>query len=152
MRHDFSDQIQVRYLHSNGESFDTWVSGEEVMQRLDSQARQRLIRSYGRKDWRELRDDLGKELKKGKEEIQRDFKERLAGQVRETLGDNIFGDTLADRIRGVDPDADPYEVEKELWRSRMQDAGFREIVLELAWINLEGAMPPETGQETDDWM
>jgi len=36
MRHDFDDQIQVRYTHTDGESFDTWVSGEEVLGRINS--------------------------------------------------------------------------------------------------------------------
>ncbi len=33
MRHDYGDMIQVRYQHSDGENYDTWVSGDEVLSR-----------------------------------------------------------------------------------------------------------------------
>ena len=56
MRHDYNDMIQVRYPHPNGENFDTWVSGQEVMQRLDTQARQQLIKSFSQKNWQEAKD------------------------------------------------------------------------------------------------
>ena len=51
MRHDFSDQIQVRYTHPNGEEFDTWVSGAEIMSRLQTAIRERLIKSFSTKNW-----------------------------------------------------------------------------------------------------
>jgi hypothetical protein len=46
LRHDFSDQIQVRYLHPSGENFDTWISGEEVLRRLKTMSREQLIHSF----------------------------------------------------------------------------------------------------------
>jgi hypothetical protein len=46
MRHDFSDQIQVRYSHANGEDFDTWISGEEVLARLKTTSREELIKGF----------------------------------------------------------------------------------------------------------
>ena len=43
MRHDFGDQIQVRYRHTDGEDYDTWVSGEEARQRLKTAEREKKI-------------------------------------------------------------------------------------------------------------
>jgi hypothetical protein len=151
-RHDFSDQIQVRYVHPNGEKFDTWISGEEVLLRLDTQARERLIKSFGQKNWREMREETGHAISKGKEKTIRSLKDRLAGAVSDTLGDNIIGDTLADNIRGVDSDVDAHDHEKRQWQSHLQDEAFRAIALELAWINLEGTFPDEVEEETDDWV
>jgi len=150
-RHDFSDQIQVRYVHPSGETFDTWVSGEEVMRRLDTKSRERVIRSLVRKDWRELRDAGSEFIDEAQERARRGMRDRLADAVSDSLGDNVIGDALSDRVRGVDSDADPYKREKEVWQARLQDASFRAIALELAWINLEGTFPEEESEEPDDW-
>jgi len=151
MRHDFSDQIQVRYSHPAGEDFDTWVSGEEVLQRLETRARERLIRSFSQKDWQQARDAIGEQIDEGKKALGRRLKDRLAGIVSDNVGDHVFGDTLADKIRGVDSTADPYEKEKQMWQHYLKDEAFRAIVLELAWINLEGTFPMEDAIEPDDW-
>jgi hypothetical protein len=151
MRHDFSDQIQVRYIHPSGESFDTWVSGDEVLQRLDTRARERLIRSFSQKDWRQARDSIKEELDKGKHDLGRRLKDRLADAVTDSIGDHIWSETLSDKIRGVDSQADPYEVEKAKWQQYLKDDAFRAIVLKLAWINLEGTFPAEDEAELDDW-
>ena len=152
LRHDFSDQIQVRYPHPAGEKFDTWVSGEEVMSRLKTMSREQLIHSFGRMNWTEAKAALQRELDEGQQKARRSLKERLAGLVEDNIGGNIFGDTLADNIRGVDSSADPREQEKALWQQRLHHDAFRAIALELAWINLEGTFPPEPSAEADDWV
>ncbi|MCA9897392.1 MAG: hypothetical protein H6654_16595 [Ardenticatenaceae bacterium] len=152
LRHDFSDQIQVRYPHPSGEDFDTWISGEEVMSRLKTMSREQLIHSFSRMNWPEAKAALQRELDGGQQKAQRSLKERLAGLVEDNIGGNIFGDTLADNIRGVDSSADPHAQEKALWQQRLHHDAFRAIALELAWINLEGTFPDEPTAEPDDWV
>lgn len=157
MRHDYSDMIQVRYPHPNGENFDTWVSGEEIMARLKTQDRERLIKSFSQKDLPQTRAALKKEAQKGmeaaKKKARRSFKDRLADVVGDQIGGNIFGDTLADNIRGVDSNVDPRERERQQWQNRLRDKAFRAMALELAWIDLAGTMPDEGDEaEPDDWI
>jgi hypothetical protein len=152
MRHDFSDMIQVRYPHPDGEDFDTWISGEEVMSRLKTMSREQLIRSFSRMQWREAKEALEREVELGKEKARRELKDRLADMVDDNIGGHIFGQTLADNIRGVDSNVDPREREKQLWQSRLHNDGFRAVALELAWINLEGTFPEEPQAEPDDWV
>lgn len=152
LRHDFSDQIQVRYPHPTGEDFDTWISGEEVLRRLKTMSREQLIHSFSRMNWTEAKAALQRELDEGQQKARRSLKERLAGLVEDNLGGNIFGDTLANNIRGVDSHADPREQEKALWQERLRHDAFRAVVLELAWINLEGTFPAEATAEPDDWL
>ena len=152
MRHDFSDQIQVRYTHPTGEDFDTWISGEEVLSRLKTMSREQLIHSFSRMNWMEAKAALQNELDAGKRNARRGLKDRLADAVEGSLGGNIFGDTLADNIRGVDSNADPRALEKAQWQQRLQDNSFRAVALELAWINLEGTFPDEPTAEPDDWV
>lgn len=152
MRHDFSDQIQVRYPHPNGEMFDTWISGEEVMQRLNSDSRERLIRSFRDKNWRKIRDEASELIDEGKKRARGELKDRLADQLSQAMGDNIFGDTMADKIRGSDGSLDPHDQEKLMWQARLKDESFRDIALELAWIDLEGTFPDELSEEPDDWI
>jgi len=152
-RHDYADMIQVRYPHPNGEAFDAWVSGEEVMSRLNSRDRERLIQSFSGKNWQEAKEALRREAEKGKEKARRALKERLADAISDQIGDNIFGDTLADNARGVDSGQEPREREKALWQARLRDEAFRALVLELAWINLEGTLPDEGATAVaDDWV
>ncbi|MCC6603440.1 MAG: hypothetical protein IT327_09540 [Anaerolineae bacterium] len=152
LRHDFSDQIQVRYLHPSGENFDTWISGEEVLSRLKTMSREQLIHSFSRMNWTEAKAALQHELDEGQQNARRSLKERLAGLVEDNIGGNIFGDTLANNIRGVDSHADPREQEKALWQERLRHDAFRAVALELAWINLEGTFPAEATVEPDDWL
>jgi hypothetical protein len=152
LRHDFSDQIQVRYLHPTGEKFDTWISGEEVMSRLKTMSREQLIHSFSRMNWSEAKAAFQRELDEGQQKVRRSLKERLSGLVEENIGGNIFGDTLANNIRGVDSSADPREQEKALWQQRLHHDAFRAIALELAWINLEGTFPDEPSAAADDWV
>ncbi|GJM41238.1 MAG: hypothetical protein DHS20C20_15200 [Ardenticatenaceae bacterium] len=152
MRHDFSDQIQVRYPHPTGEDFDTWISGEEVMSRLKTMSRKQLIHSFSRMNWPEAKAALQRELDEGKQKARRSLKERLADAVEDGIGGNLFGDTVADNIRGIDSDADPREQEKAVWQQRLRTDAFRAIALELAWTNLEGTFPNEPSAEPDDWV
>lgn len=152
MRHDFSDQIQVRYPHPNGEEYDTWVSGEEVMQRLQTQSREELIRSFSRLDLDQAGEEVKKQVEQGKEKLRQDLSDRLADAVSDNLGDNVFGQTVADKIRGVDSSLDAHDEEKKVWQARLQDDAFRLVVLDLAWINLDGSLPDEKeDEEPDDW-
>ena len=158
MRHDFSDQIQVRYVHQNsdvhpnGENFDTWISGDEVLARLKTMSRKQLIHSFSRMNWVEAKTAVSREIESGKKKARRSLKDRFANAVEDQIGGNIFGDTLADNIRGVDAKTDPDEREKQQWQARLKQDAFRAIALELAWINLEGTFPPERTSESDDWV
>ena len=151
MRHDFSDQIQVRYPHPTGEAFDTWISGEEVMSRLKTMSREQLIHSFSRMNWKEAKAAMQREVDEGKSKARRGLKDRLADAVSDSIGGNIFGDTLANNIRGVDSNEDPRAKEKAMWQQRLQNDGFRAVALELAWINLEGTFPDEDTAVPDDW-
>lgn len=153
MRHDYSDMIQVRYPHPIGETFDTWISGEEVMQRLDTQARERLIKSFSQKNWQEAKDAARQEFENRKENLRGHLKDRLADTISDQIASNIFGDTLADNVRGVDSNIDAYDREKALWQNRLHDESFQAVALELAWINLNGTLPDENDdQSLDDWV
>ncbi len=150
MRHDFADQIQVRYRHSDGETYDTWVSGEEVMQRLRSEAAERRLRGLSRLNWKTIR-EAGEALpQEGRKRLQDQMKDRLADEVEDMLGDNVIGESLADAVRGEEPDEGDVAA---LWHQCLQDRMFREKVQELAWINLRGSFPEEEDTEApDDWI
>jgi hypothetical protein len=153
MRNDFGDQIQVRYRHSDDEDYDTWVSGEEVLQRLRSDAAESKLQDLGRTDWQQVR-DLAKKLPKDvRNKLQSEFQDRLADSLDEAIGGNEIGDSLADAVRGQDPDEDPGADQPSQWSVLIQDQAFRAKVLELAWIQLEGSFP-DTGpaDEPDDWV
>jgi len=152
MRHDFSDMIQVRYAHPTGENFDTWISGDEVMARLKTMSREQLIHSFSRKNWTEAKAALQKEIDSKKQNTRKGLKDRLANAVQDQVRGNIFGDTLSDNIRGIDSSADPRELEKQTWQTRLQNQAFRAIALDLAWTNLEGTFPDEPTNEPDDWI
>jgi hypothetical protein len=147
MRHDFADQFQVRYDHPGGESYDTWVSGEEVLSRLRSGAAETRLRHWGRLQ----PDDLGEAWEKGK----REAKESLMNRLRDRFGDGVdalaggnpLGDSLAENVRGRDDEGG------ENWPSYLHDEAFRAVALELAWINLRGSFPDSgTPDEPDDWV
>jgi hypothetical protein len=152
-RHHHSDQIQVRYPHPNGKQYDTFVSGEEAMSRLNTQAQNRLIKSFSSKNWREAKHSLKEEWRKGKKASEKKLRNRLGSFVQDKVGGNVFGDTLADNVRGVDSTIDPREAEKKLWQNRLHDAEFKQMVLNLAWLDLEGSLPKEDDPaDTDDWV
>jgi hypothetical protein len=152
MRHDFSDQIQVRCPHPDGEDYDTWVSGEEVLQRLRSEAADKRLKGLSRLDWQEVR-QAGRDLpEQAKKKVGDRLKDRLADSIEGMIGGNIIGDSLADNIRGRDGNAGPRDLEKQKWQAYLQDEGFRAKVLELAWLNLEGSFPDTPSVEPDDWV
>lgn len=152
MRHDFSDMIQVRYTHSDGQPFDTWISGEEVLARLKTMSREQLIRSFSQMNWDAAKTAVDHEAERGKQKAKRRLIDKLADKVQDSIGGNIFGDTLADNLRGVDSNEDPRQREKQQWQARLSDNAFRAVALELAWINLRGSLPGETAVSPDDWV
>ena len=151
-RHDYSEMLQVRYPHPNGEAYDTWVSGEEAMSRLNTQARERLIKSFSAKDWEQAKKSAREEWEKGKRTAEQETRNRLGDLLEDQIGSNIFGDTLADNVRGVDSTIDRRDAEKQLWQSRLRDPEFRAMILQLAWISLDGSLPDEApASDLDDW-
>jgi len=74
----------------------------------------------------------------------------MADSVEDTLGDSIISDSLADAVRGYDDDQVP---DANRWRILLRDSGFKALVLELAWIQLEGSLPDEdVDDNADDWV
>ena len=147
MRHDFADQIQVRYQHTNGESYDTWISGEEVLARLRSADVEERLRRLGQLQPRELgaaRDEAGRRLRRTLRDRLRD---RLGDSVDSLAGGNPLGDSLVANVRGQKPESEVTEAAH--WQGYLQDDSFRAIALEVAWINLRGSFPEE-GSEADE--
>jgi hypothetical protein len=153
MRHDFSDQIQVRYSHPNGEDYDTWVSGEEILQRLQSEAAEKRLKGISRLDWQEIQ-QAGRDLPEQAKKTLRDrLKDQFADTVEGMIGGNVIGDSLADNIRGRDANVDPRDLEKQKWQAYLQNESFRTKALELAWLNLEGSLPEEKSpDDVGDWV
>jgi hypothetical protein len=151
MRHDFRDQIQVRYRHSDGQEYDTWVSGQEALARLQSAAAEQRLKGISNLDWQEIR-EAGEQLpQQAKDKLRDRLKNKLADTVEDTIGGNPIGDQLADRVRGRDTSTDPRDAEKQHWQTLLQGDTFRATILQLAWIQLAGSFPQET-TEPDDWI
>lgn len=153
-RHDFSDQLQVRYEHPDGERFDTWVSGEEVEKRLKragAEERLKLIRTLRREDLDQLRREAPDFARQELEDRLRGY---VADEVEDFLGRSRLSAYLSDTLRDeADWDADdPRAAEKQHWQARLQDEAFRAIAFELAWINLQGSLPDSPPEEPDDWV
>ena len=152
MRHDFADQIQVRYRHVNGEEYDTWVSGDEVLQRLSSEASEEKLRRLSRLDWRELRNAKEQLPEQGKDKLEDTLVNRLADDVEDFIGGNVIGDNLADAVRGATREKRDSDDQKSRWVTLLGSEIFRMKVLELAWIQLEGSFPESNSRaEPDDW-
>lgn len=150
MRHDFGDQIQVRYQHTDGQDYDTWVSGEEVVKRLKTAEQEKKIKGF---PWRSIL-NVGKTLpEKGKAEAKRQLRERLGDALDEVAGGNVIGDSWVDEVRGRTQPTDPHDAAKQIWQTHLQDPTFRAQILELAWLNLSGSFPEDpTPTELDDWV
>jgi len=152
-RHDFGDMIQVRYQHFDGQEYDTWVSGEEALGRLQSQAAEQRIQGLRRLDWDQVRKAAEALPKEARRKAQRTFKDMLADGVDKALGGNPIGDTLAQAISGRHPDVEPTKAGKKYWQALLKWDDFRRTVLQLAWIQLEGSFPDNgTEVKTDDWL
>ena len=150
MRYDFGDQIQVRYRHGDGEEYDTWVSGEEVLQRLKSDAAESRLKDPGRMEWRqlqELRERLPDDVRS---KLESELQDRLADGLEEAIGDNLIVDNLANVIRGQEGGGD--EDQRTQWSLLIEDHTFRDKVLAIAWIQLEGSFPDAgRAEEPNDW-
>jgi hypothetical protein len=153
MRHDFSDMILVRYEHFDGEIYDTWVSGEETLGRLQSQAAEQRIRGLRRLDWDQVRKAAESLPEEARQKARRTFKDMLADGVEKAIGGNPIGDSLTRAISGRDSNETSTEAEKQYWQALLKWDDFRRIVLQLAWIQLEGSFPDdETEEKADDWL
>ena len=148
MRHDFGDQIQVRYRHTDDEDYDTWVSGEEALKRLKTAEQEKKLKGF---PWKSIL-NVGKTLpEKGKAEAKRQLRERLGDALDEVGGGNVMGDSWVDEVRGRATPNDPYTAEKQVWQTHLQDPTFRAQILELAWLNLSGSFPDASTPKLDDW-
>jgi hypothetical protein len=148
MRYDFGDQFQVRYQHSNGEFFDTWVSGDEAIQRLSSEETEEQLKSLRRLDLAALRKALDKLPGRSREQAWRSLSDRVGDSVEDMIGGNIIGDGLADAVRGNNSDTSPKDLEMQRWLAILEDEVFRTKVLELAWIQLDGSFPDDESSES----
>ena len=153
MRYAYDDQIQVRYQHSDGEFFDTWVSGEEILSRLKSKESEEQLRALKNLNLNALR-QFTKELpEKGKKRAWSTLKDQMAESVGDTIGGNLIGDSLADAVRGGDVENDDDELVRQRWTVLLQVQAFKSKVLELAWIQLEGSFPDDgTADRLSDWV
>lgn len=147
MRHDFADQFQVRYHHPNGESYDTWVSGEEALSRLRSAGAEERLRALGQLQPDDLRAAWDEGRREARRSLIEQLRDRLGDGLESLAGGNPLGDGLADNVRGRG------EAEGEDWAGYLHDEAFRALALELAWINLRGSFPePDVTDEPDDWV
>ncbi len=152
MRHDFDDQIQVRYRHGEGEEFDTWVSGLEALQRLRSEAAEERLKGLSQlagDDLKLVLDSLP-EITKGS--ARESLRDALADRLQNSFGGNIIGDALSDSARGRSTAPESANAKKQRWLALLKYEPFRQRVLHLAWIQLEGSFPKsEPNAEPDDW-
>jgi hypothetical protein len=155
-RHDFDDRIQVRYVHDDGEAYDTWVSGEEVLQRLRSERVERELRALGELNADDLRAARAALPEEAKRRLGDWLRGRFADGVDELVGGNMIGDSLSAAVRGTARPDLRNEVDarqKARWTTLLHNPIFRELVLELAWINLRGSFPEtEMTEQPDDWI
>jgi hypothetical protein len=152
-RHDYDDMIQVRFSHPNGELFETWVSGEEVLQRLRSEAVEKRLRGFSQLDLDAIRKSANDLPDLAKDSASEEVTDRLADEIEDLLGTHIISESLADAIRGSEAQDDSEESESKHWLALLHDDRFRLVVLELAWIQLEGSFPEEESRdEPDDWI
>jgi hypothetical protein len=156
MRPDFGDMIQVRYTHTDGDYYDTWVTGNEVWQRVKSETAEERLRSISKLNWDAIQATKDRLTEEGKKKAKRTLIDRFADEVKGAIGGNVIGDSFADAIRGEETAEEaPDAAELEKWRTRLIDNHFRAKVLVLGWIQLEGSLPDDDNtrvDEPDDWM
>lgn len=149
MRHDFGDRFQVRYLHPDGEHYDTWIGGEEVLARLRATEAEARLRRLGQSLFGDLRAKGTEATQAAKRALADELRDRLGDGVEWFAGGNPLGDGLSARVRG---DEGP-EPEAARWQTYLQDEAFRAVALELAWLNLRGSFPePEADDGEEDWV
>ncbi len=153
IRHDYGDMFQVRYRHSNGVDYDTWVSGEEALSRLSSEIAEEKLRGLRNLDWKKIQEARDQWPEEAKDRAENSLLGFLADNLQESIGGNIIGDSLSDAVRGRSTDSDPLESTKARWSLFLQDDIFRGKLLELAWIQLEGSFPgDQAAEEPNDWI
>ena len=153
MRHDYSDMIQVRYHHPNGDDFDTWISGDEIIQRLHSESAEERLRRLSKLDLNSLRQTADEIPERASDFAENSITERISNDVENFLGDSVISESIADAIRGEDSPDGSAGSERHHWRTYLKDPNFRAKVVELAWIQLEGSFPEdESKEEPDDWL
>lgn len=153
MRHDFNDQIQVRYQQDDQEAIDTWVSGSEALQRLRSESVDRQIEGLRQLSLDDIKIVIDALPDAARARAERTLRDDLAKRLQETIGGNPVGDALSDSVRGRTPASGDNLTEKERWRALLRHEPFRQKVLELAWRQLEGSLPAsERDVGPDDWL
>jgi hypothetical protein len=85
--------------------------------------------------------------------VRQSLTEKAAEQLEALIGGNLIGDAIAKAVRGRDAEPASGLSDEDRWRALIRFAPFRQIVLELAWIQLEGSFP-DSGAEPppDDWL
>lgn len=152
MRHDFGDQIQVRYQQKGEEHYDTWVSGNEALQRLESVETEQQIMSLSLLNLDELKIVVESLPETARRAARQSLREELADRLESGIGGNLIGDALADTIRSRKSDQTPDLTDKDRWQALIRYEPFRQKVFELAWIQLEGSFPDsEPEPPSDDW-
>ncbi len=153
MRHEFGDQIQVRYWHADGEYYETWVSGDEALQRLESIESEEQLRSLSRLNAGDLKLVVELLPEAARNVIRRSLRDRLVDRLETAIGGNVIGDALSDAARGQPPAKGVEVTEKDRWQALLRYDPFRLKVLELAWIALEGSFPDvDSESEPGDWV
>lgn len=153
MRHDFDDQIQVRYWHADGKYYDSWVSGAEALQRLESIETEEQLRSLSRLKMDDLRLVLQTLPEATRKTVRRTLRDRLADRLESGIGGNLIGDALSEAVRGQELSTNSTVKEKDRWQALLHYEPFRQKALELAWIALEGSFPDfESDGEPDGWI
>jgi hypothetical protein len=152
LRLDSGDQFQVRYNHPDGQHFDTWVSGEEVLSRLQSAAAEDRLRALSRLDLAALKAAAADLPQEARDRARDSLRERLGDEVENTLGGGPIAAGLSDAIRGRARSADPDADARAAWLALAKQPDFRAAILELAWIQLAGSLPAEAPAEPEDWL
>ena len=154
MRHDFSDQIQVQYQHPDGQTFDTWVSGDEVFTRLRSIYAEEKIKFIKHYDWKKIVEMKESLPEKSRDSLERRLRDRLADEMDDFVGESLLGDSLVSAIVGDSGRSNQKDAETEdsTWKKFLEVNIFREKAVELAWIQLEGSLPEsQSSNDFDDW-
>lgn len=153
MRHDFDDQIQVRYQDGDQEGIDTWVSGSEALQRLQSEITEAQLRALSRLSLSDLRIVLDELPDAARDTARRSLRDTVADQLEATIGGNVIGDALSDSVRGRSQGTEDVASERDRWRALFHYEPFRQQILELAWRQLEGSLPDDgPALPPDDWL